>query len=139
MIEYLMQCNGIIHICTFSCCLGNRSKELDETRRNLARELLAMPSEQSNLQPNTSSSSGEKLNKKSKDEVEAEDREKMQVLVSNFTEEQLDRYEMYRRATFPKGTSTYFSTYMNRCKADKKYIFMYYIEMEFEYSLLSNI
>ena len=63
-----------------------------------------MPSEQSNLQAHASSSSGEKSNKKSKDEVEAEDREKMQVLVSNFTEEQLDRYEMYRRATFPKGT-----------------------------------
>ena len=41
--------------------------------------------------------------KKSKEEIEAEEREKMQVLVSHFTEEQLDRYEMYRRAAFPKA------------------------------------
>ena len=36
-------------------------------------------------------------------EAQKEEREKMLVLVSNFTEDQLDRYEMFRRATFPKA------------------------------------
>merc|ERR1712001_78682 len=80
--------------------VDKRVKDLEETRKNLAKELLSMTSDQNRSAPG--SSSLEKA-KKSKEEVEAEEREKMQVLVSNFTEEQLDRYEMFRRAAFPKA------------------------------------
>ena len=39
-----------------------------------------------------------------KAEQAQEDREKMQLLVSRFTEDQLDRYAMYRRSALPKTT-----------------------------------
>ena len=45
-----------------------------------------------------------KLKERKRLEGEKEERERMQVLVSNFTEGQLDRYEMFRRAAFPKAS-----------------------------------
>ena len=45
-----------------------------------------------------------KLKERRRLEQEKEERERMQVLVSNFTEGQLDRYEMFRRAAFPKAS-----------------------------------
>jgi len=54
--------------------------------------------------PTTPHPDGAAAQERNKMEQMQEEREKMQLLVSRFTEDQLDRYAMYRRAALPKTT-----------------------------------
>jgi len=54
--------------------------------------------------PTTPHPDGAAAQERSKQEAVKAEREKMQLLVSSFTEDQLDRYAMYRRAALPKAT-----------------------------------
>uniref|UniRef100_A0A0K8TKC2 Putative transcription initiation factor tfiid subunit 11 n=1 Tax=Tabanus bromius TaxID=304241 RepID=A0A0K8TKC2_TABBR len=59
---------------------------------------------------------------KTKKEIEEEEQEKMQVLVSNFTEQQLERYEMYRRAAFPKAAVKRLMQTMTGCSVSQNVV-----------------
>ncbi|XP_072034939.1 transcription initiation factor TFIID subunit 11-like isoform X2 [Amphiura filiformis] len=54
---------------------------------------------------------------KSKEEMADEERQRMQVLVSSFSEEQLNRYEMYRRSSFPKAAIKRYMQSITGCSA----------------------
>jgi len=54
--------------------------------------------------PTTPHPGGAAAQERNKMEQMQEEREKMQLLVSSFSEDQLDRYAMYRRAALPKAT-----------------------------------
>jgi len=65
--------------------------------------------------PTTPHPDGPAAQERNKMEQLQEDREKMQLLVSRFTEDQLDRYAMYRRAALPKTTIKRIMTNITGC------------------------